>query len=153
MTRAAVSREEAGIRCYRLRRCNSLSKLPHLSVFLCPHVWGFPGGSEVKNPSVNAADAGDTGSILGLGRSPGKANGNPLRYSCLEYPMDRGAWGSYSLWGPHVHNTMGVSYTCIPNILTTYILLYTYMYICIYVYTHYIHSIAYIHTMGATIVC
>ena len=48
-----------------------------------------------------------------LGRSPGKANGNPLRYSCLEYPMDREAWGGYSLWGPHVHNTMGVSYTYI----------------------------------------
>ena len=43
----------------------------------------------VKNPPVNAEDAG---SIPGLGRSPGEGNGNPLQYSCLENPMDRGAW-------------------------------------------------------------
>ena len=50
---------------------------------------GFPGGSVVKNPPANA---GDTGSIPGLGRSPGGGNGNPLQYSCLGTPMDRGAW-------------------------------------------------------------
>ena len=50
---------------------------------------GFPGGSVVKNPSANA---GDTGSIPGLGRSPGEGNGNPLQYSCLGNPMNRGAW-------------------------------------------------------------
>ena len=42
-----------------------------------------------KNPLTNA---GDAGSIPGLGRSPGKGNGNPLQYSCLENSMDRGAW-------------------------------------------------------------
>ena len=50
---------------------------------------GFPGGSVVKNPLANA---GDVGSIPGLGRSPGEGNGNPLQYSYLENPMDRGAW-------------------------------------------------------------
>ena len=50
---------------------------------------GFPGGSAVKNPPVNA---GDTGSIPGSGRSPGEGNGNPLQYSYLRNPMDRGAW-------------------------------------------------------------
>ena len=50
---------------------------------------GFPGGSEVKASSCNA---GDLGSIPGLGRSPGEGNGNPLQYSCLENPMDGGAW-------------------------------------------------------------
>ena len=50
---------------------------------------GFPGGSVVKNLPANA---GDAGSILGLGRSPGEGSGNPLQYSCLENPMDRGAW-------------------------------------------------------------
>ena len=50
---------------------------------------GFPGGSEVK---TSACNAGDLGSIPGLGRSPGEGNGNPLQYSCLENPMDRGAW-------------------------------------------------------------
>ena len=50
---------------------------------------GFQGGSLVKNP---LASAGDTGSIPGLGRSSGEGNGNPLQYSCLGNPMDRGAW-------------------------------------------------------------
>ena len=46
----------------------------------------------VKNPSAHAGDARDLGSILGSGRSPGVGNGNPLQYSCLENPMDIGAW-------------------------------------------------------------
>ena len=50
---------------------------------------GFPAGSVVKKLP---ADVGDTGSIPGLGRSPGEGNGNPLQYSCLRNPMDRGAW-------------------------------------------------------------
>ena len=50
---------------------------------------GFPGGSVVKNLPANA---GDEGLIPGSGRAPGKGNGNPLQYSFLENPMDRGAW-------------------------------------------------------------
>ena len=46
------------------------------------------GGAVIKNPPANA---GDTGSIPGSGRSPGEGNTNPLQYSCLENPMDRGA--------------------------------------------------------------
>ena len=46
----------------------------------------------VKNLSADAGDLGDTSSIPGWGRSPGEGNGNPLQYSCLENPMDRGAW-------------------------------------------------------------
>ena len=46
----------------------------------------------VKNPPVNAGDIRDVRLIPGLGRSPGEGNGNPLQYSCLENPMDRGAW-------------------------------------------------------------
>ena len=49
----------------------------------------FPGGSDGK---ASAYNAGDPGLIPGSGRSPGKANGNPLQYSCLENPMDGGAW-------------------------------------------------------------
>ena len=60
---------------------------------------GFPGGAVVKNPPANAKGARDTGSIPGLGRSPGGGNGNPLQYSCLENSMDRGAWRGYSPWG------------------------------------------------------
>ena len=50
---------------------------------------GFPSGSVVKTPPANAEDVG---SIPGSGRSPGEGNGTPLQYSCLENPMDRGAW-------------------------------------------------------------
>ena len=46
----------------------------------------------VKNPPANAGDIRDVGSIPGLGRSPGGGNGNPLKYPCLENPMDREAW-------------------------------------------------------------
>ena len=50
----------------------------------------LPGVSVVKNPA-NAGDAGDMGSISGSGKSPGEENGNPLQYSSLGNPMDRGA--------------------------------------------------------------
>ena len=46
----------------------------------------------VKNPPANAGDIRDTGSIPGSGRSPERGRGNPLHYSFLENPMDRGAW-------------------------------------------------------------
>ena len=62
-------------------------KMKNMIYFWIYH--GFPGGSEVKASSSNA---GDPGSILGLGRSPGEGNGNPLQYPCLENLMDRGAW-------------------------------------------------------------
>ena len=50
---------------------------------------GFPDGSAVKNLPANA---GDASLIPGWGRSPGGGNGNPLQYSCLKNPTDRGAW-------------------------------------------------------------
>ena len=53
---------------------------------------GFPGGSVVKNLPANAGDARDMGSIPRSGRAPERGNGNPLQYSCLENPVDRGAW-------------------------------------------------------------
>ena len=59
---------------------------------ICIHpltLWGFPAGSVVKNPPANA---GDIASIPESGRSPGEGNDNPLQCSCLENPMDRGAW-------------------------------------------------------------
>ena len=56
---------------------------------MATHQMGFPGGSVVKNLP---AHAGDVGLIPGLGRFPGEGNSNPLQYSCLGNPMDRGAW-------------------------------------------------------------
>ena len=54
-------------------------------------MYGLPGGSVVKNSYDNAGDIRDAGLIPGLGRSPGGGHGNPLLYSCLVNPMDRGA--------------------------------------------------------------
>ena len=53
---------------------------------------GVPGDPVVKNPPANAEDTGDSGLIPGSGRSPGGGNVNPLQYSHLENPIDRGAW-------------------------------------------------------------
>ena len=53
---------------------------------------GFPDGSAAKESICNAGDTGDVGSIPGFGRSPGEGKGNLLQYSCLENPMDKGAW-------------------------------------------------------------
>ena len=53
------------------------------------YLTGFPGSSDSKESAYNA---GDLGWIPGLRRSPGEGNDNPLQYSCLENPMDRGTW-------------------------------------------------------------
>ena len=58
-------------------------------MFLFVYILGFPHNSVSKESTCNA---GDPGSSLRLGRSPGEGNGNPLQYSYLENPMDRGAW-------------------------------------------------------------
>ena len=52
----------------------------------------FPGGRVVKNPPASGGDARDVGSVPGSGRSPGGGHGDPPQYSCLENPVDRGAW-------------------------------------------------------------
>ena len=58
----------------------------------------------VRNPPANSGDKGDAGLIPGSGRSPGEGNGNPLQYSCLENPMDRGPWRA------RVHGSQRVGY-------------------------------------------
>ena len=57
-----------------------------------------PGSTSSKEPTCNAGDIRDGGSVPGLGRSPGVGNGNPLQYSCLENPMDREAWQATVHW-------------------------------------------------------
>ena len=56
------------------------------------HLWGFLGGSDSKESACNSGVAGYMGLTPRLGRSPGGGHGNPLQYSCLENPMNRGAW-------------------------------------------------------------
>ena len=60
-----------------------------MKFILPPFLHGFLGGSVVKNLPANARDVS---SVPGLGISPGEGNGNPLQYSCLGKPMERGAW-------------------------------------------------------------
>ena len=61
-----------------------------LSVFV--YLESFPGGAVVKNPPASAGNTRIVGLILGSGRFPEEGNSNPLQHSCLENPMDRGAW-------------------------------------------------------------
>ena len=56
--------------------------------------WASQAALVAKNPPANAGDVRDVGLLPGLGRVPGGGHGNPLQYSCLENPMDRGAWRS-----------------------------------------------------------
>ena len=72
-----------------LQNCKVISKCNFAIKFIVICHAGFPGGLAIKNPPANA---GDASSIPGLGRSPGERNGNPVQYSCLGNPMDRGGW-------------------------------------------------------------
>ena len=74
------------------------SYLPDFAIFLYHlyYYWGFPGGSDGKESSCNA---GDLGSIPGLGRSPGGGHGNTLQYFCPENPHGQRSLAGYSLWG------------------------------------------------------
>ena len=86
---------ETSLPCLELQILYFWPKLIWLD-FRLPHSQGFPGGSD----KASAWNAGDPGSIPGSGRSPGEGNGNPLQYSCLENPMEGGAWWvGYSPWG------------------------------------------------------
>ena len=67
----------------------TITSWPHPRPEISNDYMGFPGSSEVK---VSACNAGDLGLIPGSERSPGEGNGNLLQYSCLENPMDGGAW-------------------------------------------------------------
>ena len=91
------------------------SKKAYIYMYIC----SFPGGSEDK---ASACNAGDPGSIPGLGRSPGEGNGNPLQYSCLENPMDRGAWRAT------VHG-VAKNRTRLSDFTHTHV----YMYVCMYI--------------------
>ena len=72
------------------KHVKSNNPVEHLPNYLLAYkAMGFPGGSDGKESAYNA---GDLDSIPGLGRFPGEGNGNPLQYSCLENPMDRGTW-------------------------------------------------------------
>ena len=99
-------RGEAGPQLWAFAGCVAVNKSQMLGLCdliykrgITRHTKGFPNGSMGKESACNAGDTGDEGWIPELGRWPGKGNGKPFQYSCLENPMDRGAWG----WGAVVH--------------------------------------------------
>ena len=77
------------IHCIRNESHNEFHNPVFIPINSCIYDLIVPGGSEDK---ASAYNVGDPGSIPGLGRSPGEGNSNPLQYSCLKNPMDRGAW-------------------------------------------------------------
>ena len=90
---------------WRICKCIHVSKdcqivhFKHADLFFVNYVWTqllnfkkMKVALVVKNPPASAGDIRDAGSIPGSGRSPGGEHGNPLQYSCLENPKDRGAW-------------------------------------------------------------
>ena len=81
-----------GVSCYQLLVSSKSSESPGVSQVALV----------IKNPPANAGDVRDAGSIPGLGIPPGEGNGHPLQYSCLENPIDRGAWGVWSIGLPRV---------------------------------------------------
>ena len=83
--------------------CPHVCRPIYLSAYMC--VW-FPRWLSGKQSTCNA---GDPGSIPRLGRSPGEGNGNPLQYSCLRNPMDRGAWWLQSMGSQKSDTTVRLS--------------------------------------------
>ena len=71
---------------------NLISESSMITCYCSLPVWAFQVALVAKNLPANAGDVKDMGSIPGSGGSPGEGNGNPLQCSCLENPMDRGAW-------------------------------------------------------------
>ena len=72
----------------------------------------------VKNLPANAGDIRDTGSIPGLGRSPGVGHCNPLQYSCLGNPIDRGAWWAMVHRAAQSHMIEATLHACLKNVYT-----------------------------------
>ena len=104
--------------CHALSFCPTPNFPKHLIKQFPEHLpqQDFPGGSDGKASVYNA---GDLGSIPGLGRSTGEGNGNPLQFYCLENPMDRGAWQA-TVYGATKSRTR-LSDVPVPIICTSYI--------------------------------
>ena len=80
---------------------------------MCKHIYGLPGGSVVKN-LLPTQETGDMVSVLGSGRFPGEGNDNSLQYSCLENPVNRGAWWAI-VHGVTKNQTQLSTQTCITS--------------------------------------
>ena len=119
----------------------SLSRLlSPFNMILWVFLWGFPGGSVVKNLSANTGNTGDVGVIPGSGRSPGEGNGSPLQYSCLENPMDRGAWCSAVHGVTESWTRLNIHACCLPYLVMLafcygeVVFLYLHLFTCLFTY-------------------
>ena len=102
----------------------------HVCVCVCIHtIYGLPQWLSGKESTCNAGDTEDAGLIPGSGRSPGGGHSNPVQYSCLENPIDRGAWRTT------IHG-VAKSWLQLKGLSTHTHTLYIYIYIYIYIYTH-----------------
>ena len=98
------------------------SKHTHSDYFMFTIYYnGFPGGSDSKESACNA---GDPGSIPGLGRSPGEGTGNPLQYSCLQNPLDRGGWRATVHWLQRVRQDWVINTYCVSVQLLSHVWLF-----------------------------
>ena len=97
------------------------------------YIYGFPGGSDSKESACNT---GNPGLIPGSGRSPGEGNGNPFQYSCLENPMDRGAWQA-SVHGHRVGHNWEINQLTLLLSHTHIYIFYTHTYIYLLVLLRY----------------
>ena len=100
-------------------------------IHICTNRYGLPRWPSSKESACNPGVAGDTGSIPGLRTSPGGGHGNLLQYSCLENPMDRGAWQAiiHKVSQSVRHDWSELAHTCHTH---THILLNW----CVYIYTY-----------------
>ena len=110
-----LGRDEIAESALWLSSSESISSQP-------PFVLDLPFGSGYKESACDVGDARDAGSTPGWGRSPGEGNGNPLWCSCLENPMDRGAWQAT------VHGVQRVEHDWVTNSFT---FVYRYQFFCI----------------------
>ena len=84
----------------------------------------------VKNLPANAGDVRDSGLIPGLGRCPGGWHGNPLQYSCLENPMDKGAWQATVCWVSKSQTLTHDIIACMHPLCNIYMCIF----VCVYIY-------------------
>ena len=112
----------------------------HSAIYIHIYIW-LPGWHSGKEFACNAEDLGDTGFIPGSGRCPGGGNGNPLQYSCLGNPTDRGTWQAQSMRSQRVGHNWACTHTHTHSYIWVYICVYIYIYI--YLFFRFFHIIGY----------
>ena len=105
------------------------------------YIWGFPTGAVVKNPPASEGDAGDVGSILRLGGSPGMGNGTPLQYFCPEKSHGQRSLAAYSPWSHKESDTNEQLKTHTHTHTYTHTHKHTHIYICVCVFFYQITDI------------